>query len=86
MLWKEAHFKLESGDEVTGTIVSVGSNFLEVLVDDALPQESETTLSIPEEEHESEKREQPVGKTWIFSLDQIAHVEVVGEQPHRPCQ
>jgi len=85
-LWKEAHFKLESGDEVTGTVVSVGSNFVEVLVDDALPQESETTLSIPEEENESEKREHPIGKTWIFSLDQIAHVKVVGEQPHRTCQ
>ncbi|MFS0577119.1 hypothetical protein AB1K83_15885 [Sporosarcina sp. 179-K 3D1 HS] len=85
-MWSEAQFKLEDGTEVKGTIVSVGSNFVEVLMDDASSRENETTLDLDHEvnEVETEKREHPIGRTWIFSIDKISHMEVSGEKPHYP--
>ncbi|WP_252502097.1 hypothetical protein [Sporosarcina sp. Marseille-Q4943] len=63
-----------------GTIVSVGSNFVEVLLEDTNSQEDETTLALElegnEEESATEEREHPIGRTWIFSIDKIAYVEV----------
>ncbi|MFC5604318.1 hypothetical protein [Sporosarcina koreensis] len=89
-MWSEAQFKLEDGTEVKGTIVSVGSNFVEVLLADTNSQENETTLALDregkevdiEEESSTDKREHPIGRTWIFSIDKIAHVEVSNEKPH----
>ena len=40
LLWCEAEFELEAGNTVKGTIVSVGSNFVEVLVGETFPLES----------------------------------------------
>ncbi|MCM3636636.1 hypothetical protein M3152_02800 [Sporosarcina luteola] len=90
MLWCEAQFKLEDGTEVKGTIISVGSNFVEVLLADTHSAESETTLALDpegievdiEEESATEKREHPIGRSWIFSIDKIVYVEVSGQKPH----
>ncbi|MFS0689351.1 hypothetical protein AB1K89_08920 [Sporosarcina sp. 179-K 8C2 HS] len=85
LLWDAALFKLEDGTEVKGTIVSVGSNFVEVLLEDTNSTEDETTLNVDqdiEEESATEQREHPIGRTWIFSIDKISHVEVSGEKPH----
>ncbi|MCM3744026.1 hypothetical protein M3193_07700 [Sporosarcina luteola] len=81
---------MEDSTEVKGTIVSVGSNFVEVLLSDTHSQENETTLALQqkgkevdiEEESATEKREHPIGRSWIFSIDKIAHVEVPCEKPH----
>lgn len=94
LLWNEAQFKLEDGTEVKGTIVSVGSNFVEVLLEDTSSEESKTTLDSEQEGNEmeiedevdTEKREHPIGRTWIFSIDKIVHMEVSGEKPHDPSQ
>ena len=40
LLWCEAEFEFEAGNTVKGTIVSVGSNFVEVLVKETFPLES----------------------------------------------
>ncbi len=90
LLWCEAQFKLEDGTEVKGTIISVGSNFVEVLLADTHSAESETTLALDpegievdiEEESATEKREHPIGRSWIFSIDKIVYVEVSGQKPH----
>lgn len=37
LLWCEAEFELDNGEKVKGTIVSVGSNFVEVLVKQSSP-------------------------------------------------
>ena len=40
LLWCDAEFELDAGNTVKGTIVTVGSNFVEVLVEETFPLES----------------------------------------------
>lgn len=81
-LWSEAEFELNNGNKVKGTIVFVGSNFVEILVDEPLPLEDgfkELTQEPPVEEKEHdvcEIREHTKGRTWIFSIDTIANVKL----------
>ncbi|MCM3709086.1 hypothetical protein [Sporosarcina luteola] len=89
LLWDEAQFKLMDGTEVKGTIVSVGANFVEVLLVDTISKEYETTLALDQGilvESATEEREHPIGRSWIFSIDKIAHVEASGEKSPCPSQ
>lgn len=71
LLWCEAEFELDDGNIAKGTIVSVGSNFVEVLVKEASQLESEDQV-----DEENEERYHKKGKSLIFSIDKIANIKV----------
>ena len=83
-LWREAEFELDNGTIIKGMIVFVGSNFIEVQVDEKVEAslqdlDKELTQKSPAEENkliESETRHHKKGKTWIFSIDKIANVKL----------
>ncbi|MDF2066990.1 hypothetical protein [Bacillus sp. Cr_A10] len=83
-LWREAEFELDNGNIIKGMIVFVGSNFIEVQVDEIVEDslqdlDKELTQESPAEENklnESETRHHRKGKTWIFSIDKIVHVKL----------
>ena len=90
-LWCEAEFELDSGNKVKGTIVFVGSNFVEILVNKPLSLEdggNELKQKAPEEEKEHdvcEIRKHSKGVTWIFSIDKIAYVKLSSCQHQYMC-
>jgi hypothetical protein len=90
-LWCEAEFELDNGNKVKGTIVFVGSNFVEILVDKSLPLEDgdkDLTQKPPveEKEHDAcEIRKHTKGRTWIFSIDKIANVILSSSEHQCMC-
>ncbi|MFB5086872.1 hypothetical protein PGC35_06560 [Psychrobacillus sp. PGGUH221] len=83
-LWREAEFEFDNGNIIKGMIVFVGSNFIEVQVDEIVEDslqdlDKELTQESPAEENklnESETRHHRKGKTWIFSIELIANVKL----------
>ena len=87
LLWCEAEFELDDGNSVKGTVVSVGSNFVEVIVDDMdETDEDDLDKGLTEKHHEEEyeERKHKKGKSWIFSTDKIANLKV-DNSFHRQC-
>lgn len=85
-LWDKAEFELDNGNIIQGTIVFVGSNFVEVLVEEPFQLDKTATVDLDKELTQkvlvkekdlvlSEIRHHKKGKTWIFSSDKIANVK-----------
>ena len=94
LLWSEAEFELDSGSTVKGTIVYVGSNFVEVLGDNSLPEkdieesldnEFEQKQAVEKKDDTKENKHYPKGTTWIFSIDKIANVKLANVNHSFPC-
>lgn len=96
LLWCEAEFELDDGKTINGTIITVGSNFVEVLVksrdqvDEKIAEASEEDLykeSLQKKKKPDEKREKrkhKKGRSWIFPTDKIANVKLKSSR-HREC-
>lgn len=93
LLWCEAEFELDNGDKIQGMVVSVGSNFVEVLIEPTLPQETEVIIEAQSEEtskvenelcNECGKRIHGKCKSRIFPSDKIANFTATSSS-HYPC-
>lgn len=86
LLWCEVAIMLDNKDLVVGTIVFVGSNFVEMLIplENGEPVEEEIhtdldeglTLEEEDELDEYEEREDAKGRTLIFPIAKIVSVEL----------
>ncbi|WP_156028867.1 hypothetical protein [Sporosarcina sp. D27] len=97
MICCEVEFTLENDKNVIGTIVFVGSNFVELFVIDKLPIDCEENNNLDRESKKESKeestnegyhdcREHPIGTTLIFSFDKISHMTVISPCPTKnPC-
>ena len=96
LLWCNIKFGLEDGNEVKGRLISVGSNFVEILLESALENENcEIAVKIMDKESIEENkdnfddhceycnRHHNIGRSIIFSTDKIAKIEIY--DCHHPC-
>ncbi|WP_144034659.1 hypothetical protein [Sporosarcina sp. P16b] len=81
MVCCEAEFQLNNDEIVKGTIVFVGSNFVEIFVNgkaEDLPTDSNRT-----DELKGMKRGHPIGETLLFPIDKISSVKTLGGCPSK---
>lgn len=72
LLWCKAEFELDNGATINGTIVTVGTNFVEVLAEDSR-QLTDPASKASNKKHSQKKHNKC--QTWIFSIDKIANIQ-----------
>ncbi|PIC56025.1 hypothetical protein CSV80_16405 [Sporosarcina sp. P12(2017)] len=76
MICCEVEFQLENDEIAKGTIIFVGSNFVEIFVNGKpkdLPTDFNCTDGI-----KGMNKGHPIGETLIFPIDKISHVKILG--------
>lgn len=84
LLWCEAEFELEGENIVKGTIVSVGSNFVEVLVKESLQLESGDHVEEVIEESSEEKMDKELTEKHLVEEKELDDEEE--ERIHKKCK
>lgn len=76
LLWVEVEIGLDNGGKVKGTIVFIGSNFIEVVVENSHLDIEDTVQEESGLSGELEKRDQNKGDSWIVPISKIVTVEL----------
>ncbi|PID15380.1 hypothetical protein CSV63_06225 [Sporosarcina sp. P34] len=81
MVCCEAEFQLNDGEIVKGTIIFVGSNFVELFINgkpEGLSIDPDCTDKL-----NGTKRGHPIGETLLFPIDKISSVKTLGGCPSK---
>lgn len=75
LLWNQVAIVLENEEKLIGTITFIGSNFIELVVDQHPVTMEDTEQNESETLDEPENRDHPKGSSWIIPILKIMTVE-----------
>ena len=75
LLWNQVAIALDNEEKVVGTITFIGSNFIELLVEQNPGDIEKTEQTESETLYETEHRDHQKGDSWIIPINKIMTVE-----------